>query len=157
MKKQILIAIAALIGSGIYLSLNAQDIDDCGSTGRRVFDGARSPSGPREDRPSVKPDRGASDQPRFSGSGGGTSSSVSAPSSKPSRTNTKSTPKERENDGIALLGLGCTIAFGGVFAALVLSQPLLFLLYPFGAFMMFCGSKIRKKASEELRANALRP
>ena len=113
MKKQILIAIVALVGNGTYISLNAQDVDDCGSTGRRVFDGARSPSSPKEDSPSVKPGTGSSGQPQFSGFGGGVTSSVSAPSSKPSRTNTKLTPKERKKDGIALAVLGFIVFLGG--------------------------------------------
>ena len=157
MKKQILIAIVALIGSGTCLILNAQDFE-CGSTGlRQKFDGAGRTSGQKEDRPSVKPDRGASDQPRFAGSGGGTHAGTSTPSSTPSRTKTKSAPEERKKDAVALMVVGGILAFGGLFAAFLLSQPVLLSPLCFlGIFVMACGDQVYQKASEEIRANKLR-
>ncbi|GEM_PF-2662889 len=95
MKKSILIAIAALVASGTYLSLNAQDVDDCGSTGlRRTFEGAgRAPSVREDSRPSVRPETGNYDQPSFAGFGGG---AVAAPLS-PSTPNKSQTSDQATN------------------------------------------------------------
>ena len=155
MKKQILIAIAALIGSGTYISLNALEADhdcvnhreptftttanhendgssvqpdtersrrlkaddDCGITGRRVFDGAERTVDRRENRPSVRPETENSIQPRFTSFNEGTAVAV-APTLQPSRlneTNGKSScdwacRESRSRNGSALrwtgLGLG---------------------------------------------------
>ncbi len=121
MKKSILIAIVTLISGGTYLSLNAQDMD-CGSTGlRRTFDGAGIAPGAQENKPSVRPETGSSDQAGFSSSGGSVGSVSAGASSSHPKKMAPSTPEERKKEGIALGILGGVTALGG--AAIFLMTP----------------------------------